>query len=97
MLKNLLITSTMLLLSQLLTAQQTNNALSNKASSPITEDWLSKAQAHVAASEYHFAPTADKNRYAVANKKQRTGFIIHQNGELDLDLIQPRVLADLYS
>src|SRR5215471_14101359 len=46
----------------------------------VTDDWLSKAQSYIASSEYFFNPCAGSTDYSVANKKQRTGFIISDAG-----------------
>ena len=94
MLKNLSICSLLLLAQPLMIeAQQISpkNAVKENAFEPgnhsvisvkknITEDWLTAAQSYIATSEYFFNPVAGHNNYYVANKKQRTGFIIGNSG-----------------
>jgi hypothetical protein len=75
MLKNLLSACFLLLFMQSSISAQSPAA----QSTGISDDWVLKAQAYVNNSEYFFQK-AGKNRYAVANKKQRTGFIINSNG-----------------
>jgi len=94
MLKNLSICSLLLLAQPLMIeAQQISqkNAVKENAlelskhsdisvKKNITEDWLAAAQTYIATSEYFFNPVAGHNNYYVANKKQRTGFIIDNSG-----------------
>src|SRR5258708_2533668 len=93
MLKNLLSACLLLLAQNFVVAQQIdptnqvpektfpgNQPVNKNLKNAVTDDWQSRAESYITASEYFFNKNADNNHDSVANKKQRTGFSVNNSG-----------------
>ncbi|MES2848258.1 MAG: integrin alpha, partial [Bacteroidota bacterium] len=82
MFKHLLSLCLLLLAHHLFVSGQIQSGAANMAVSKnsVDDEWQSKVQSYITASEYFFKHVGDNNSYYVANKKQHAGFTFNDAG-----------------